>query len=95
MGAFATMALLPGMQHAAVQRQAAHSEMSLPILARHLRIWWENNQVRRRDFKERKRDQARSQKTGQAEASNYDSREYVPVQEDFLPLSSSTHDANR
>lgn len=95
MGAFATIVLLPGMQHAAVQRQAAHSEMSLPILARHLRIWWENNQVRRNDFKERKREQARSQKTGQAEVSNRDSREYVPVQEDFLPLSSSTHDANR
>ncbi|MFS0553667.1 efflux RND transporter permease subunit [Brevibacillus sp. 179-C9.3 HS] len=95
MGAFSTMVLLPGMQNAATQRQAAHSEMSLPTLIRHVRIWWENGQVRRRDRKERQREQDRTRKKGQAEAKDHNAREYVPVKEDFLPLSSSTQDVNR
>lgn len=95
LGVFATIGLLPGMQYAASLKQASQSEMSLPILLRHVRIWWENGQIRRRDHQARKREQARLMRSIKSEANAREVRNYQPIKEDFLPISSATQDVDR
>ncbi|MGG1660695.1 efflux RND transporter permease subunit [Brevibacillus sp. NRS-1366] len=92
---FAVIVLIPGMQHASEWKQVTQAEFSIPILLRRLRIWWENDQVRRADAKIRKRQQKQLRQEQRTQANEYKSKKESDLaKEDFLPLSTSTKDVN-
>jgi multidrug efflux pump subunit AcrB len=94
--AFAVIVLIPGMQHAAEWKEATEAELSLPILLRRIRIWWENEKVRRHDLKERKALEIQNRKLLRSKVQSQESgRQQELSHEDFLPLSTTTQDANR
>ncbi|GIO05245.1 hypothetical protein J31TS6_12730 [Brevibacillus reuszeri] len=93
---FAAMVLIPGMQHAAEWKQATQGEISFANLLRRIHVWWENERVRRKDGKLRKRQLKqlrREQRAGVGEHTAKSKNELA--REDFLPLSATTKDANR
>lgn len=94
--AFAVIVLIPGMQHAAEWKEATEAELSLPILLRRIGIWWENEKVRRHDLKERKALEIQNRKLLRSKVQAQESsRQQELSHEDFLPLSTTTQDANR
>ncbi len=96
LGAFAAIVLIPGMHHAAEWAQTTKGELSLPIVLDRIRIWWENDRVRKQDARERKqwlkqrRKEQRYDKREPDEPARTDLSE-----EDFLPLSAHATDANQ
>ncbi|GED68859.1 multidrug transporter [Brevibacillus reuszeri] len=91
---FAAIVLIPGMQYAAEVKQATQSEFSFAVLLLRIRVWWENNQVRRQDAAMRKRQlkQLRSEQRSNEERHGTKQQSEL-AKEDFLPLS-ATKDAN-
>lgn len=93
--AFAALVLVPGMQYAAEWRQAARTELSLPLMLARIRVWWENGQVRRQDARERKRAQKRKHRQLQSKAQHAAAKRQQELsREDFLPLSTTSRDTS-
>lgn len=91
---FATLVLVPGMQHAAEWREAAQSDVSIPVLVRRIRDWQENERIRRSDARARKKRQQQLAQELRKEAQDGSANKKRELaKEDFLPLPTGTDDA--
>lgn len=96
LASFAAIVLIPGMHHAAEWAQATKGELTLPIVLERIRIWWENDKIRRQDARERKRWLVQRRKEqGYGKRDPADPPRKDLSKEDFLPLSAQATDANQ
>lgn len=89
LAAYSAIVLVPGMQYATEWRQAGKAEGTLPSLLNKLRVWRENERVRRQDHRESMRKlkkQGREAEAKEAWPGTPRGREELSG-EDFLPLS--------
>lgn len=54
LAAFSASVLVPAMHYAAERKSAMQAELTLPLVLERIRIWWENESVRKQDAKARK-----------------------------------------
>ena len=94
LAAYSAMVLVPGMQYATEQRQERRAEITLPLLLQNIRLWWENEKVRRQDRRSRRKalgGQDREDERMEMPAVPFKSPDKLSP-EDFLPLSEAKHD---
>lgn len=96
LSAFVSLVLIPAMFHAAEWKQTAKAELTLPIVLQHIRVWWENDRVRKQEARARKqwlKEQRKQQRADQKEQETRRTKDLSS--EDFLPLTARTKDANQ
>ncbi|USG66680.1 efflux RND transporter permease subunit [Brevibacillus ruminantium] len=96
LASYAVLVLLPAMYSGSEYRRLHSQSLTMPMLRKQLRSWWENEKVRRMDRLQFKRGRAsREEKTAGQQGDQLDAGRTKPLsEEDFLPLTSSAKDAN-
>ncbi|MDF2681897.1 MAG: multidrug transporter [Brevibacillus sp.] len=96
LAAFAAVVLIPGIHHAGEWSQATKTELTLPIVLDRIRVWWENERVRKQDARERKQWLKQRRKELRSDIRGTDARPTKDLsREDFLPISAQATDANQ
>ncbi|WP_400162563.1 efflux RND transporter permease subunit [Brevibacillus sp. TJ4] len=94
LGAYAAIVLVPGMHYAIELRHAQKAVITLPIVIEKLRVWWENEQVRRQDRRaDRMKRASTAGKTQEKEAMSAAGKSIENLSsEDFLPIAATERD---
>ncbi|MED4583989.1 efflux RND transporter permease subunit [Brevibacillus choshinensis] len=96
LAAFAAIVLVPGIHHATEWSQATKTELTLPIVLDRIRVWWENERVRKQDVRERKHWLKQRKKELLSDKGGSDAQPPKDLsREDFLPLPAQATDANQ